>query len=264
MAEDRRYFQFIVGPRRGEVLFFDSIESEDGLIYIKFKDNSRMGEEFIAQINQREVTGKLMAEIDSPMNCWQFREKPDEDNKPRLEKDAQTGEVFEIPSVDDYTHADGTGETIMVNPKKKKKAIDLIPPKPTPSSHSVFGAIRAATVTSAPTIDNTVINIKTQQTQPNAVQQAANMNDPVVITLEKSKKVESQIELILTVMVPSKELFNLIKENFENGEEKTLNYIIENIDVNKIKESLLLSFKNFYNLKNSLENKIISESGEEI
>ena len=81
MADVLRFFQFVAGPRRGEILIFDRIESEDGIVYIKFKDGSRIIENLIAQINEKNLSEKLMAEIDSPTNCWQFKDKEEMDRE---------------------------------------------------------------------------------------------------------------------------------------------------------------------------------------
>ena len=245
MADARRYFQFLAGARRGEVLIMDRIESEDGDIYITFKDDSRMNETLVAQINQRDVTNKMMAEIDSPSNCWRFQEKSEEDSKPRLEKDAQTGEVYEIPNVDDMVHADLTGETGVVRPRKKNKAIELVPPRQTPASHSVFGAIKASYNTPAPVIDNPAPTPKTQQTHPSDRQQT-NSQDPVWLMCNSSKKFDTQVNLTLTISVPKKSFYQVAKESFEHGGDKVIEYIIQSLDDQKIKDSLKIALKEAY------------------
>ena len=52
----RRWFQWVVGDRKGEVMAFDKIESEEGNLYIRFKDNSRINEIFVAQLNDKDLT----------------------------------------------------------------------------------------------------------------------------------------------------------------------------------------------------------------
>jgi hypothetical protein len=258
MAEGTRYFQFLAGPRRGEVLVLDRIESEDGDIYIKFKDESRINENLVAQINQKVVTEKMMAEIDHPSNCWRFVEKPDEDSKPRLEKDAQTGEVYEIPSVDDFVHADLTGETGVVNPRKKKRAIELIPPRTTPPNHSVFGQIKSSTVTPSHVIDNPVQNTKVQQTQANA-QPQTNSNDPVWLMCNSSKKFDTPVNLTLTISLPKKSFYNVAKESFESGGEKVVEYIIQNLDNQKIKDALKIALMEAYDDSPAPIKKVLPE-----
>ena len=47
----QRFFQWVAGERRGEVVVFDEIIQEDGLSFISFKDGSRVNTDFIAEIN---------------------------------------------------------------------------------------------------------------------------------------------------------------------------------------------------------------------
>ena len=52
---EHRYFQWLVGERRGEVLIFDEIEEDDGEIFIKFKDNSRINQDLVLPLNQNDA-----------------------------------------------------------------------------------------------------------------------------------------------------------------------------------------------------------------
>ena len=221
MAENQRYFQWIFGERRGDILIFKQVEEDDGNLYIAFKDGSRINETFVAPLNAQDLTGKMMAEIDHPSNFWKFQE----------ELVGQQEEIWE-------TNAEG--ERVCVQPfVEGKKIIRYIPPKPSGPRNSSFGIV------STPPLPPVVIEVEKFKTD-------VNINDPVYITLEKSKKVEFDVDLTITVTAPSKELFNLIKENFENGEQKTIDYIIQHIDIEYIKKSLITSFKNLYNPKKDI------------
>ena len=81
----QRFFQWIVGERRGEVVFFDSIVEENGLTYILFKDDSRINSELVAEINQENLSGKMMAEVESYNNIWSFKEEESKDES-RIEQ----------------------------------------------------------------------------------------------------------------------------------------------------------------------------------
>jgi len=65
--------------------------------------------------------------------------------------------------------------------------------------------------------------------------------------LNKSKKVETELNMTLTINLPSRDLFNVIKENFDLGSEKTINYIVDNLDLTLIKESLKSAINSLYN-----------------
>ena len=73
--EENRYFQYLAGERKGEILFFDKIEEEDGLVFISFKDGSRCNKEFILPLNERNWTNQLMAEVSDTKNIWRFKKQ---------------------------------------------------------------------------------------------------------------------------------------------------------------------------------------------
>jgi len=236
MSDKVRYFQWLSLDRKGEIMIFDKIVIEDGIVFICFKDGSRINEEFVANINVKDVTGKLMAEIDNPKNGWNFEEQ----------WVGREEEVWEL---------NGDGISVCVQPfVEGRKTFKLIPPTPTAPSKSNFGVIEQKTITPNETILNDTI---VGQTSPNVVSQpAANMQDPVYIMISKSKKIDQIVEMELSVSLPSVSLFNVIAESFENGDEKLLEYIIQDIDVTSIKNAIKDSLRVMY----TGENKISVES----
>jgi len=239
MAEDTRYFQWVAGERRGEILVFDNIIEEEAEIYIQFKDGSRMNQNFIAEINQTDMTGKMMAEIDSPSNTWKFEEKVIGEETGRTEVDWESQVRYEIPSI---TEIASNGQKVPV----KKKQVNLIPPRKTRPENlaSRFGQVVMSQplqpIVNVPTNTSVLVNTNSPQVR------SVNQNDPVYIMMDKSKKVETEVEMILTISLPSESLYNVAKESFEDGAEKALEYIIENIDLSKIKEALKAGIKARY------------------
>jgi hypothetical protein len=71
--------------------------------------------------------------------------------------------------------------------------------------------------------------------------------DPVVILLEKAKKERHSYEVELNVDVISKDLFSVVKNTFGDGEEKSLDYIVSLIDMDKLKDQLKEKLKEVYN-----------------
>ncbi len=242
--EVRRWFQWILGERRDDICIFDHVEEDDGEIYVVFTDKSRINEKYIAQLNSRDLSGKFVAEIDHPNNKWQFREKVVADNKPRFEKDANSGVDYEVPPVDEVAHADITGQSGTTRPgqKPKNKIIDLIPPKPTPPSHSVFGAIRRSMTPVQPQ----VLNIPETTSTNKVVEKKIDISDPVYILMQKSKKTDTEISMNITISLPSKSLYNIAKESFDNAQEKFVEYILEDVTVDKIKEALKIAITEMY------------------
>lgn len=251
---NQRYFQWLAGDRRGEVVVLDSIIEEEGIQYITFKDDTRINSDFVAEINQREVTGKMMAEIENPKNTWGFKETIIGSEKPRVEQDWETQEKFEIPSADEIAHADLTGETGIVKPIPKKKKIELIPPRPTKNK---FGKIATTDDLAGEYNDTITQQIKVEQTTPE--KPAVNTSDPVYIMMEKAKKVDTEVDMTLTISLPSSHLFDVVRDSFDDGESKALEYIIENIDVSEIKEALKEGIKQMYGPNEDIEDNKLSK-----
>jgi len=214
-----RFFQWIMGDRKGEVMIFDKIESEGSDIFIVFKDNSRINENLVAEINEKDLTGKFMAEIDSPNNTWSF-------------KDEWVGREEERWEWRDETNPT---EKVCVQPViPGRKVTKLIPPKPTPKTKSNFGAI---------TILEPVIKY-VEIEKP--VEKKTDTSDPIYILMSTSKKIDTEIDMNIIVSLPPQTLYNIAKESFDEGQKKIVEYIIENITVNEIKEALKIAITKMY------------------
>ena len=214
---NNRYFQWILGERKGEVMIFDKIEADEGDVYITFKDGSRINENFVAPLNQNDLTGKLMAEIDSPKNTWTFRDEWVGREEEKWQWRDETNPV----------------EKVCVQPfVPGRKVVKLIPPKPSHKSSSSFGTI----ITTPPVVAST------PYLEPKKVEST----DPVYILMSKSKKIDSDITMTMSISLPPKNLYDIAKESFDEGDEKFVEYIIENITVNEIKEALKIAITDMY------------------
>lgn len=209
---ENRYFQWIVGDQRGQVKVFDRIETDGADVYIVFKDETRINETLVAPLNQKDMTGKLMAEVDSTKNVWAFKEKWVGREEERWEMDAAGINQLVIP----------------FNPGKK--VVELIPPRPTPKNSSSFGTI--SNVTPLPPIEDPEKKI--------------DKTDPVYILMSKAKKFDSEITMGMIVSLPPRNLYELAKDSFDEGDEKFINYIVNDITVDEIKDALKLAIKEMY------------------
>ena len=72
-------------------------------------------------------------------------------------------------------------------------------------------------------------------------------NDPVAILVNKSAKFESTISMDLKIDMPSKSLYKIASENFENGSETFINVILSQIDMETILKSLKDALEIAYN-----------------
>lgn len=213
---EQRWFQWIHGDERGNILFFDHIETEDDNNYIVFKDKSRINENFVAPLNQQDLTGKLMAEIDHPNNFWKFHE----------EVVGEQQEVWEL---------NAEQERVCVQPYiPGKKIMRAIPPRPSAPRTSSFGVIHI------PPPPPVIIEVEKFKTNIDL------QNDPVCIMMSKSKKIDSEIEMSLIISMPSKNLYDVAKESFENGANKVVDFVVSNIKIEEIKKALKTAIIQMY------------------
>jgi hypothetical protein len=214
---ENKYFQWIAGDQRGQVKVFDRIEADGADVYIVFKDETRINETLVAPLNQKDMTGKFVAEVDSPNNVWSFKEKWVGREEERWETDAAGIKQLVVP----------------FNPGKK--VIELIPPKPTPKTSSAFGQIS----NSAP---------KAEQVPEPVIEEKSKIDksDPVYIVLNTSKKFDSEINMGMIISLPPKNLYELAKDSFDEGDEKFIKYIVDEITVDEIKDALKLAIKEMY------------------
>jgi len=220
---DNRFFQYLAGDRKGEIVIFDKIEEDEGIMYVCFKDKARCNEEFILPLNQKDATGKIMAEIESPNNCWHF-------------KDEWVGRQEEIWELN------AEQERVCVQPFiQGRKVIRLIPPR---SSIAKFGF-----VSNLPPKEEFVPlplpPITSTYNEPGQIRKL-NISDPVFITLDKAKKVDTDIDMVVTISLPPKNLYKVMKESFEEGDKKVIEYIIDNMDVKYLKEKIGDAVLNMY------------------
>jgi hypothetical protein len=247
MAQDVRYFQFLAGPRNGEVVIFDKIEEEDGIVFICFKDGSRCNEQLIVPLNSTNYVKELMAEVDSPTNLWTIKEE-------------WVGRQEEKWVWKDETNPGLPEEKVCVQPfEPGKRKLTPIPPRPTKSK---FGQINAFNTPVPHTNVSSIFGTETQQTSSSKPEQVNLGEDPVWMMCEKAKKFDSDISMTLRVSLPKKSLYNVAKESFEDGGQKVIEYIIHNLDDKSIKESLKLSLLEAYeDKKNYGEDTVKPSSG---
>jgi hypothetical protein len=215
---DTKYFQWLAGDRRGEIVLFDKIIEDDNLTFVSFKDGSRCNVEFILPLNEKDFNGKMMAEIEHPNNCWMFNEK-------------------EVGGQEEKWAENQNGEQVCVQPYMPGKKITVpIPPKP---SMRNFKTLNSEVIYQAPT---TKITPPPENIKP---------KDEVYLLLDKAKKIDTEINFIISLPLPTAAFYNVINDSFENGGEKLAEYIIENMDIDILKSFIKTEILNMYNKNNS-------------
>ena len=203
---EQKYFQWVAGEQRGQILFLDKIESEDGITYLVFKDKSRINEAFVAEMNQKDLTGKMMAEISGPSNGWKFKDEWVGREEEKWEQNAEGENVCVVP----FTPG--------------KKVVRLIPPAYSAARASSFGPV----------------------SNPEPTLPAVDKSDPIYILMSKSRKIDTEIGMGMVVSLPPKPLYRLAKESFEEGDDKFVKYIVDEITTDEIKDALKIAVKEMY------------------
>lgn len=85
--------------------------------------------------------------------------------------------------------------------------------------------------------------------QTNKTAPIKNIQNPTNALLDKTKKEPENVDIVLEIPLPSKDLFNVLNESIENFEEDFLKYIINNLDDEFIKEQIGNSIRKHYNLE---------------
>lgn len=211
-----RYFQWIAGDKRGQIQIFKQLEEEDGVVFILFKDGSRINANLVAEMNAEDLTGKFMAEVENMQNVWEF-------------KDEWVGREEEL------WEQNAEGDQVCVQPfVEGRKVVKIIPPKQSNRRSAGFGL---NDFKHAPAVQPPVVVEKIEK---------IDKTDPVYILMSKSKKSDSDINMAMTISLPPKSLYKLAKESFEEGDEKFIEYIVEEITVDQIKNALKLAIKQMY------------------
>lgn len=73
--------------------------------------------------------------------------------------------------------------------------------------------------------------------------------DPVVAILEKTKKKTEKVIITLSLKIPSLDLYNVIKENFDNTDEILLQSVMEQLKDDLLQDALKKELQNIYQKK---------------
>lgn len=75
-------------------------------------------------------------------------------------------------------------------------------------------------------------------------------DNPIYALLKKQKPNLSDVEISLKLNLPSSELYKVLGESFENAETEIINFIVADLDINMIKDSVKEAIQKYYTEKN--------------
>ena len=241
MRKQKRYFQWIDGEMKGDIVLLESIEEFEGETFYNFDDGESCNLRFISKMTNStsDLKNKFMVEIESPSNPWTL-----EQIQPKKYIDeSMKGEDIDIPSLHDMLQAHGDttniensdiGKDRLVPPRKEQRIIDL------------------------PSIDE--YRIKTEEPkkdpvveQPKQVENKQVSFDPVKILVDSCKKHDTPVELSLNMKLPSKYIANIASSEFEDGFEKFIDCIVSDIDTKMIIAELKKALSSAYSSSMSVD-----------
>ena len=256
-----RYFQWLQGENSGIITKLVNITEMDGEYFYNFEDGESCNLRFISQMTSSPAAlkDKFMVEVVSPNDPWRveqistgfFKDAMSQENVdvPPLEditgasgngnsidisKSAvgtmkyvaprYKGPMYELPSLDDYFYEDNSTAPVK---KHKLDGATAIFKKTTPEPTQEPEVTIPATPPPVVTPEYIRPTVETKYEEPST-------SDPVRILAKTSKKRDTDIDLTISIKLPSKSVYNIASNEFEDGGSKFINYLIEGIDINSI------------------------------
>lgn len=254
----KRYYQWIpMSTNRNDIVYLVEVFKDDDVTFYKFNDDSICAESLILPYNASPISTKTgaMIELVDYQYSWKF-EKPQAlktTNFADVGRENNDNTPFDIPMLDEsYTIIspvlDGRCPTkiniddyIKIE-KVKEPVSDVINDCSVNNDYEISHTDEF--VAEAHTDELIIFNAPEQDKRDN-INNKIDV-DPIKMLIEKSIKTQSLISMDLTVNLPGRSLFNVINENFDDGADKFIELILEEIDYKIIKDSLKHALLNAY------------------
>ena len=242
-----RYFEWIAGEDIGEICILSHVEVEDGETYLHFTNGDVCNISFVSPMttDKNDIKDKFMVEISGPSQAWRL-----EDPLPKVYTDYETKESVEIPSLDDMLYNKTRGPKL-VPPQVK---ITTVPDLPNIKD---WGIVKVnpvddikrdvnPVVTEVPDLHvDTPVPVFEPKEEPKPEPQH-NSFDPVSILVNTCKRHETDIDLTITIKLPSRSMFDIADNEFENGGKKFIDCVVKDISTKMIVESIKDALNDYY------------------
>ncbi len=258
-----RYFQWLDGENAGKVETLSDISCVDGEYFFNFSSGESCNQRFISQMtrNSADLKDKFMVEIINPSDTWGFETI-------KMGKytymDPTAGEqTVDVPPLEDITGASGNGNSLNVEnskigqkrytpPKYKGEMLSLPSyaeyssdyvgqieqpvPRRTPVSEPVYQEpVQAAPAPVSARMNSAKVNIS-----------GVSENDPVKILAKTCKKHSTEVNLTLNINLPSKSIYNIAKSEFDDGGEKFVDCLVEEMNISEIVKAVSVALREAY------------------
>lgn len=271
-----RYFQWVDGELSGVISTLVNITSIDGEYFYNFTDGESCNLRYISKMtnNPSDLKGKVMVEIASPNDPWvadiistkTFKNAGTDEivDIPPLEditsqSTSGTGQTLnieksvlgtkkfkapkfngpfsELPSLDDYYMNESLVETINTDKVSKYTEVAEAPVAEAPvSKKKEIDTIGVTEVSETKSAEVKPKDIPTQAIYNSAA--SVHTDSPIEILAKTCKKHSTDINLTITMDLPSKAIYKMVSEEFENGGTAFIDSLISNLDVNDVIDSI--------------------------
>jgi hypothetical protein len=116
-------------------------------------------------------------------------------------------------------------------------------------------------------LNDFMLQIEPTAVKQGAIEQVANMpvrnvmlsdnkakvtlpDNPIVSLLEKQKPNWVEVGINLKLNLPTKSLYNVLNSSFEDAEDEIIEFVVKDLDIELIKDSLRINIKDIYNKGN--------------
>ena len=77
--------------------------------------------------------------------------------------------------------------------------------------------------------------------------------NPIISLLEKQKPNWVNVDMKLELNLPTKSLYNVLTTSFEDAEDEIIEFVVRDLDIEVVKESLRINIREIYNNNNGKE-----------
>ena len=268
----KRYYQWIpMSSDRNDIVYLVEIFKDDDITFYKFNDDSICAESLILPYNSTASATKnaAMVELVDYQHSWKF-EKPQQlktGNFADVGRENNDNTSFDIPMIDESYNIVPpilNGEYIRpinVNDYIKQEVVETPDVIYTTEELVIENEICEPSSNIQHTKQSIYMGVydETDDASTTSFVKNDNINnkndvDPIGMLIEKANKTASIISMDLSVNLPSKSLFNVINENFDDGADRFIELILDEIDYKIIKESLKDALLNAYKMETNVAN----------
>jgi hypothetical protein len=93
-----------------------------------------------------------------------------------------------------------------------------------------------------PPSNDSIKNVMVSDNQPKIKMQ----DNPIVSLLQKQKPNWVEVSINLKLNLPTKNLYNVLSSSFEDAEDEIIEFVVRDLDIEVIKESLRINIKDIY------------------